>query len=102
MTKTETEREYEALGIYPDTWACVGIMPKRDMQRYVVMLAQSGVPCMVATDYGDPKLFHIAVKGGLIANPAAVFVTYRDGPINPWACKGEGGQHVQDKRTFTE
>jgi hypothetical protein len=87
--------EYEALGIFPDTWTCVGVMPKKDMAKYVVALAQNNMPCKVATDFIDPKLFHIAVQGGLKSNPAAVFVTYRDGPINPWACKGESMQHPQ-------
>jgi hypothetical protein len=86
---------YEALGIFPDTWTCVAILERKDMERYVVALARSGTPAKVSRAT-DSTRFHIAVQGGLKANPAALFVTFRDGPINETACRGNDGQHPMD------
>jgi hypothetical protein len=88
--------EYEALGIFPDTWTCVAIMERKDMERYVVALARSDTPAKVSRAPDDPARFHIAVQGGLKANPAALLVTFRDGPINEKACRGGDGQHPMD------
>ena len=67
--------DYEALGIFEDTWTCVAIMPLRDAKEYTWALARVGVPCKAYRD-PDGKRFHVAVQGGLKHNPASVFVTF--------------------------
>jgi len=96
---TETEQSYEELGIFDDTWACVAIMSKRDAKEYTWLLAQSDIPAKVSRD-PDGKRWHVAIQGGLRKSPAAVFITYRRGPITePPTCTASDMQHPQVART---
>lgn len=90
--------EYEALGIFEDTWTCVGVMERRDAQSYVWSLAVDGIPAKVSRD-PDGKRWHVAIQGGLRVNPAAVFITFKGSAIRePLVCTASAGQHPQVER----
>ena len=101
----EQEREwpadYAARGIQRDTWACVNKGTKAQVQKALFHLAISGVPALVSKDANDPKMFHVAVKGGLAGSPLTWLVALRD---EPWAdnittCPADAsGQHPQTIR----
>lgn len=98
MSNDTARADYEARGIFPETWACVSVGTKRDAERYVFDLAMQGVSTRVARDASDPKLWHVAVQGGLLTNPIAWLTTFRspEGDDIP-QCSGEG-QHPQAGR----
>lgn len=99
MSSNDSARaEYEALGIFPETWTCVSIGTKRDAERYVFDLAMQGVSTRVAQDRDDPKMWHVAVQGGMLHCPLAWLTTFRSpqGEDIP-KCSGEG-QHPQAGR----
>lgn len=86
--------EYEALGIFPDTWACIANLPKRDAMKYAFMVAASGCPVRIAKD-PDGKRWHVAVQGGLKSNPVAWIVGVRGDPFEPVTCIDLSAQHPQ-------
>ena len=91
--------EYEALGIFEDTWTCVAVMDLSDAKAYLWSLAKDGIPAKVSHD-PDGKRWHVAIQGGLRKNPAAVFITYRGDAISePPACTISRGQHPQAPRS---
>lgn len=66
---TEIENEWDALGITPETFACMAVFDENDAREFVWRLAQEHVECRVAIDPDTvgskrPK-WHIAVRGGL-------------------------------------
>ena len=87
--------DYEALGIFPTTPACVFVGSKADAKRYVWALALYGVQCSVSLD-ADGKRYHVAVPGGLASQPAAWLATLRPEPTSIPQCSAEAqGQHPQ-------
>lgn len=100
MPSTEApEREwpadYAARGIHPDTWACVNMGDKRLVAKALFNLAMSGVPALVSVDPVNPKIFHVAVQGGLAGSPMAWLVALRDEPYADAivTCTTNSGQH---------
>jgi len=90
--------DYEALGIMRETWACIAVLDKREATRYLFALAASGVPALLSHD-ADGKRWHVAVRGGLAANPAAWVVSIRGEADNVATCPGiAGSQHPQATR----
>lgn len=96
MTDTKAD-DYEALGIFPDTWACIAVLERKEAEQYVFDLAASGVETQATKD-PDGKRWHIAVKGGLKGCPVAWVVGLRNEPYNPVACPPYEGQHPQTTR----
>ena len=94
MAAEVKQDDYEALGIFPDTWACVSMGDKRNAKEYLFALAASGVPALVARD-PDGKNWHVAVQGGLKSNPLAWVVSLRGEPYEIVSCSDVKGQHVQ-------
>ncbi|HEX5016577.1 MAG TPA: hypothetical protein VFX15_03205 [Actinomycetes bacterium] len=92
---TDARDPYEALGIFADTWTCIGEGTKKDAQFYLWNLARSGVPALVAD--GPNGMFHVAVQGGLKGNPAAWIIQLRGEPYEIKTCSGTG-QHPQEGR----
>ncbi|HZL95985.1 MAG TPA: hypothetical protein VFB99_20175 [Vicinamibacterales bacterium] len=93
--KDEPRAQYETLGIRPDVWTCVATaMDEADAKDYVFALTVENIPAKVARDT-DGKRFHVAIQGGLIDHPAALFITFRGGPISEMAtCTStRNGQH---------
>jgi hypothetical protein len=98
MTTEVKQDDYEALGIFPDTWACISVGEKRLAKEFLFKLAQSGVPAIVSAD-ADGKNWHIAVQGGLKSNPLAWIVSIRGEAYSTVTCPvGARGQHPQAKR----
>ena len=94
--------DYEARGITRDTWACISVGEKREVDKMLFDLAASGVPALLSKDAGG-KLWHLAVKGGLAANPMAYLVSVRQEPQNVVVCPADAaGQHPQAGRTGKE
>jgi len=94
MAAEVKQDDYEALGIFPDTWACVSMGDKRNAKEYLFALAASGVPALVTKD-PDGKNWHVAVQGGLKSNPLAWVVSLRGEPYEIVTCSDVKGQHVQ-------
>lgn len=86
---------YAARGIGPETWTCVAIgMSQRDARDYLWRLAGAGLPALVSKDE-DGKGWHVAVRGGLPANPLAWLLTIReDAAAIPTCHPTVSGQHV--------
>jgi hypothetical protein len=93
--------DYEALGIFPDTWTCIATGTKQDTMKYLFWLAASGVECHVTKD-PDGKRWHLAVKGGLKHNPIAWIVNIRGEAYEPVTCVDKPGQHPQVERVKEE
>jgi hypothetical protein len=101
-TETRNPADYEALGILRETWACIAALDKRDATRYLFDLAASGVPALLSRD-ADGKRWHVAVRGGMAANPAAWVASFRGSdltniPTCPDTAVVRGGQHPQEGR----
>lgn len=86
--------EYEALGIHPDTMACVGVMSKADAKRFVWILATNGVGAVAARD-PDKKRWHVAVLGSFGYNPVAYFSGIR-GEVIRTCTSTLQGQHPME------
>ena len=90
-----TGRGNEAAGATPDVWICIFTGDKRDVSTFLFSVAASGVPALLSKD-ADGKRWHIAVKGGLAANPAAYIASVRGVPDDVPACPaGAGSGHPQ-------
>lgn len=95
MSTDVKQDDYEALGIFPDTWACISVGEKRDAKEFVFRLAASGVPALASMD-ADGKRWHVAVQGGLKSNPLVWVVSVRGEPYGITTCAKHGlGQHPQ-------
>jgi hypothetical protein len=90
--------DYEAKGIFPDTWACIGVMSEADAQGYLFELMASAVDCRIARD-PDGKRWHVAVQGGLADSPTAWLVGIRgrfEDSIRTCTGPTEQGQHPME------
>ena len=74
--RTAPPDEYERLGIMPETWTCVAELAAEEAAAFVFALATYGVAARVSLA-PSPKLYHIAVQGGLKAQPAAWLASIR-------------------------
>ena len=101
LSPREWPNDYAERGIHADTWACVNTGTKRNAMRALFNLALSGVPALLSVDPNDPKLFHVAVQGGLAGSPMAWLVALRDEPYADAVviCPADwSGQHPQATR----
>jgi hypothetical protein len=89
-----SDDDYEARGIFPDTWTCVSVGTKVDAKNLLFDLALSGVPALASRD-ADGKRWHIAVQGGMKGSPMTYVVAIRSAPYRIAECVGaaDGGQH---------
>ena len=79
-------------------WVCVAVLSKREAGVYALALIGSGVLCIAARD-ADGKRWHIAVRGGIQASPAAWIVGLRGEAFDPWVCEGDADtSHEQSPR----
>lgn len=95
----ENKAQYEALGIYGDTWACFAVLDEKDAKTYVWAAAQDGLDVRVAKDADNPKKWHIACRGGLRNSPHAWLLTIRPASEPTPLCRGNNrSQHPQEGR----
>ena len=86
--------DYEAIGIFPDTWACICRMNEEDAKGYLFELMASGIECRLAR--GTEGRWHIAIKGGLADSPMAWLAGIRgrfDDQIPTCTSTSTTGQH---------
>jgi hypothetical protein len=92
--------KYKELGIDENTWACIAVETLVDAKSFLFQLALEGEPALVAQDADNPKVYHIAVRGGLLKSPRAWLVGLRgaDKPYQQCRFPTPKAQHPQEGR----
>jgi len=90
--KVAPRDDYEARGIFPDTFACICAGVREDMESYLFRLIAAGLEAKVAI--APDGLWHVAIRGGLKSSPLAWLLTLRDDIEKPVECHSTlSGQH---------
>jgi len=85
-------------------YQCVAVLTNREARDLAYIFARQGVPCRVTDEAGNParkasaRRYHVAIRGGLTANPAAYFAILRGEPLSIHSCEpiSDGRSHAQD------
>lgn len=76
--------DYAALGIEQDTWACVTGGSRSDIEHLLFALVAQGREARLARDAQNPKVWHLAVRGGLAGpdGPAVLLDSLRPADLD--------------------